>query len=108
MTIVHERYEVGEPEEGSGVYDIIRKPSWMQQGACRSYPSEWWFPNQWDDHHNTERAVAICAKCPVLRECQEYGMTQHHGIWAGLSENERRRMRRAQWSGSAGGVTNRP
>ena len=41
-------------------------------------------------------ARKICARCPVLRACLASAMAtgQEYGIWGGLTEDERRRLRR--------------
>ena len=38
----------------------------------------------------------MCARCPVRTECLEYalGNQEKFGIWGGLSERERRQLRR--------------
>jgi WhiB family redox-sensing transcriptional regulator len=41
-------------------------------------------------------AKAVCAVCPVTSQCLEFAL-QHkvaHGVWGGLSERERRTLRR--------------
>jgi WhiB family redox-sensing transcriptional regulator len=40
------------------------------------------------------RAKDICQSCPVLGECREYALQirEPHGVWGGLSENERRSL----------------
>ena len=37
----------------------------------------------------------MCAGCPVVVQCLEYALAQDErfGIWGGLSERERRRIR---------------
>ena len=37
------------------------------------------------------RAKAICARCPVIRECAAYAIAagERFGVWGGLSERER-------------------
>ena len=39
-------------------------------------------------------ARAICAVCPVREPCLEHAITdrEHHGVWGGLTERERRRL----------------
>ena len=41
-------------------------------------------------------AKAVCARCPVRRECgdEAVGRPENHGIWGGLNEDERARERR--------------
>jgi WhiB family redox-sensing transcriptional regulator len=38
------------------------------------------------------RAKAICAGCPVQPQCLDHALAiqEPHGIWGGLTENERR------------------
>ena len=70
---------------------------WMQHGACRGLShadaDRLFFPARGD---STAEAKAICARCPVRNECLEYALEHHEkfGIWGGLSERERRRLRR--------------
>jgi WhiB family transcriptional regulator, redox-sensing transcriptional regulator len=64
---------------------------WMDRGACRDSDPAVFFPARGED---TTTAKAICMTCPVLTTCQRFGMTQRHGVWGGLSERERRRLRR--------------
>jgi WhiB family redox-sensing transcriptional regulator len=39
----------------------------------------------------TDRAKAVCAGCPVRRQCLQYALAtrQMHGVWGGLTEDER-------------------
>ena len=41
-------------------------------------------------------AKAICGECPVTEACLQYALAtnQGAGVWGGLDEGERRRMRR--------------
>lgn len=40
------------------------------------------------------RAKEICRTCPVKAPCLDYAIRirEHHGIWGGLSEAERRNL----------------
>lgn len=44
------------------------------------------------------RALAVCAVCPMstLLRCREYAMrtNQQYGVWGGLTELQRKRLRR--------------
>jgi WhiB family transcriptional regulator, redox-sensing transcriptional regulator len=43
-----------------------------------------------------ERAKAVCAGCPVCGQCLDYALdTNQDGIWGGMTEDERRSLRRA-------------
>lgn len=76
------------------VLDVIR-PAWQHQGACHDMATEIFFP---DRGISTNPAKAICAGCTVRAECLEHSMTQpeRFGIWGGLSERERRRIRKVR------------
>lgn len=67
--------------------------SWKQQGACRGADPNLFYPTRGED---TGPPKAICHTCPVEQICAEYAIRYHedNGIWGGLSERERRRIRR--------------
>lgn len=77
------------------------RPAFFDQGACRTAPIEWFFPERGAD---TTRAKKICAGCPVLDVCREHGLHERHGIWGGLSERERRRVRAQRRAAAAQGA----
>ena len=66
---------------------------WMADGKCREVPPETFFPS---DGLGVIRAQRICATCDVSAECLEYALEndERFGIWGGLSERERRRLKR--------------
>lgn len=66
--------------------------AWQQLALCAQTDPEAFFPEKGG---STREAKAICAACEVRAECLEYALTkdERFGIWGGLSERERRRMR---------------
>lgn len=74
-------------------FNPFRKLPWASTAACRSLPSEIFFPERGQP---TEPAKAVCATCDHVIECHEYAMNfpKAQGIWGGRSERERRRIRR--------------
>lgn len=74
---------------------------WMAGAACR-HPDvrpEAFFPvvKGSQAHLFEAEAKAVCARCPVLEECREWALNvQEWGIAGGLSEEERRTVRRAR------------
>jgi WhiB family redox-sensing transcriptional regulator len=66
---------------------------WMRDGLCAQTDPEAFFPERGG---STRDAKAVCASCPVLVECRTYGMehNERFGVWGGLSERERRVLRR--------------
>lgn len=75
------------------------RPYWFTFAACRpeyaDRPLDQWvdqfFPGRGED---TRPIKDICAECPAQEACAEHGLAEKHGIWGGLSERERRRLRR--------------
>ncbi len=67
--------------------------SWMQQGKCLDADPEAFFPEKGG---STREAKRICAACEVREACLEYALAhdERFGIWGGLSERERRRLKR--------------
>ncbi len=67
-------------------------PAWYADAACArsDLPLAAFFPER---GQSTTHAKAVCATCSVRDECLELGLTQHHGIWGGKSERERRAIR---------------
>ena len=63
----------------------------------KEYDPEWWFPieiggtREWSRTPNAMKARAICATCPMIKECRDYSLRFDtiHGIWAGLDRHER-------------------
>lgn len=70
---------------------------WRELASCADgYNPELWYPGpgMFPQH---SQAVRICGLCPVRLECLELALAtpwdKDHGIWGGLSSNQRRRMR---------------
>jgi WhiB family redox-sensing transcriptional regulator len=68
-----------------------RDRTWMPQAACRGMNPDTFHPSRGE---SVRELKAICAECPVIDPCREYGISEKHGIWGGLSERERRTLRR--------------
>ena len=66
---------------------------WRQASACRDLDTAIFFP---DSEEASGPALAVCASCPVRGACLEFALItrQDDGIWGGLPETERRRLRR--------------
>lgn len=75
--------------------ELVPDMSWTDRGACVGEPPEIFFPGQGED---ASLAKGICARCPVRVDCLDFALstTERFGIWGGLSERERRRIRRAR------------
>lgn len=64
-------------------------PRWWERAACRGTDPEMFFPPPCAAPPRV--AKRICAGCPVRAKCLEYALAngERHGIWGGLSANER-------------------
>ena len=66
---------------------------WQEKALCAETDPEAFFPEKGG---STREAKKICTGCEVRAECLEYALSndERFGIWGGLSERERRRLRR--------------
>ncbi|MFF4344256.1 WhiB family transcriptional regulator [Kitasatospora sp. NPDC001540] len=72
---------------------------WRSRAACRDEDPELFFPigNTGPALLQIEEAKAVCSRrCPVREQCLTWAMAtgQDAGVWGGLSEDERRAMKR--------------
>ncbi|WP_194821273.1 WhiB family transcriptional regulator [Micromonospora sp. S-DT3-3-22] len=68
-------------------------PAWHEQANCRGTDTDEFYP---DKGGTTRTAKRICARCPVQAECRQDAIDRREpfGVWGGLSERERRQVRR--------------
>jgi len=73
---------------------------WIHRARCKDEDPELFFPVGTTGPAAAQLAAAkaICMQCPVKMECLEWAMAtgQDAGVWGGLSEDERRALRRAR------------
>jgi WhiB family redox-sensing transcriptional regulator len=99
------RYE-GDPAELVGALadllaELTARPAWHREAACRGKGSDRWFVDRGGD---IGPARALCSECSVRAECLEAGMAEEnrlHGLWGGMSPNERKQLRRQGSFGDA-------
>lgn len=62
---------------------------WAAAGACRGVDSRIFFPVSGD---TTDMAIAMCKRCPVLKDCRDYAVSypKLRGVWGGMSEQDRK------------------
>jgi WhiB family redox-sensing transcriptional regulator len=67
--------------------------AWMRDALCAQTDPEAFFPEKGG---STREAKKVCQSCPVRAGCLEYALAhdERFGIWGGMSERERRRLRR--------------
>ena len=78
---------------------------WVHRARCKDEEPELFFPigTTGPAALQIAAAKAICMQCEVRNECLEWAMAtgQDAGVWGGLSEEERRGLRRARRRGEA-------
>jgi len=71
---------------------------WRDIAACLDEDPELFFPigNTGPALVQIEQAKAICRRCTVVETCLQWAMDtgQDAGVWGGLSEDERRALKR--------------
>jgi WhiB family redox-sensing transcriptional regulator len=87
-------------EEVLHVMDMVLLPlsdveelAWQERALCAQTDPEAFFPEKGG---STREAKKICLSCEVRTECLEYALSsdERFGIWGGLSERERRRLKK--------------
>jgi WhiB family redox-sensing transcriptional regulator len=71
--------------------------NWRDRALCLNEDPELFFPSS--EHRSSrqlEEAKAVCAACPVRRDCLQSAVKigVAHGVWGGLSELELRSLNR--------------
>ncbi|WP_223694656.1 WhiB family transcriptional regulator [Leifsonia poae] len=67
--------------------------AWQSDSLCAQTDPEAFFPEKGG---STRDAKRICSSCEVRSQCLEYALAndERFGIWGGLSERERRKLRK--------------
>jgi WhiB family redox-sensing transcriptional regulator len=67
--------------------------SWQERALCAQTDPEAFFPEKGG---STREAKKVCLSCEVRGECLEYALAndERFGIWGGLSERERRKLKK--------------
>lgn len=75
---------------------------WMEYAACKNVDQSLFFPTQYEVTSARNRRVLlpgqkICASCLYRSTCLDYAIEHglDYGIWGGLLERERVRIRRS-------------
>jgi WhiB family redox-sensing transcriptional regulator len=84
LSLVADSYEL-EPES--------EENQWQDRALCAQTDPEAFFPEKGG---STREAKRICLGCEVKDQCLDYALAhdERFGIWGGLSERERRRLKR--------------
>jgi WhiB family redox-sensing transcriptional regulator len=87
------------PAVGGNVLSLFGDPAeegllaWQERALCAQTDPEAFFPEKGG---STREAKKVCTQCEVRAECLEYALAhdERFGIWGGLSERERRKLKR--------------
>jgi|GEM_PF-70733 len=94
------------------VPDSERAVDWRDTAACSEYDPELFFPvgNTGRALLQIEEAKAVCRRCPVMDQCLQWALEsgEDYGIWGGLSETERRALKRRRARGRADQPAGKP
>jgi WhiB family redox-sensing transcriptional regulator len=79
--------------ELADIFDPAEPPEWQDRALCAQTDPEAFFPEKGG---STREAKRICQGCEVKGECLEYALAhdERFGIWGGLSERERRKLKK--------------
>ena len=73
---------------------------WVHRARCKDEDPELFFPvgTTGPAADQVDAAKSICMQCEVRGQCLEWAMAtgQDAGVWGGLSEEERRALRRTR------------
>ncbi|EHY88772.1 Transcription factor WhiB [Saccharomonospora azurea NA-128] len=87
----------GHPDDDLGVltelFDVTDEQDWQERALCAQTDPEAFFPEKGG---STREAKRICQVCEVRDDCLEYALAhdERFGIWGGLSERERRKLKK--------------
>jgi WhiB family redox-sensing transcriptional regulator len=90
--VIHEGTNVAvnlfEDQEGE-----LTELTWQERALCAQTDPEAFFPEKGG---STREAKKVCLGCDVRGDCLEYALAhdERFGIWGGLSERERRRLKK--------------
>ena len=85
--------EAGYPALPAGGAAPAGDESWREDALCAETDPEAFFPEKGG---STREAKRVCVGCDVRTECLEYALSndERFGIWGGLSERERRKLKK--------------
>jgi WhiB family redox-sensing transcriptional regulator len=83
---------------GSRPDEELEYMDWRHRAACRDEDPELFFPigNTGPALLQIEEAKTVCRRCAVVDTCLQWALEtgQDAGVWGGMSEDERRALKR--------------
>ncbi len=91
--VAHQLGKLSRPTFATEFNEDGTKKGWQDFSNCLGVDQDLFFPER---GHSTREAKEVCQECVVREDCLEYALAngKKFGIWGGLSERERRRIRR--------------
>ena len=73
---------------------LSERPAWHEDALCVQVGGDVFFPEP-DSGGSVRQVKALCFGCDVRAQCLQFALEhdERHGIWGGLSELERRRLK---------------
>ena len=92
-TMFAERGEIAVSELAEMILVDSTVRIWQRQANCMGVDPDLFFPER---GASTREAKEVCRGCVVREDCLEFALAngEKFGIWGGLSERERRKIRR--------------
>jgi WhiB family transcriptional regulator, redox-sensing transcriptional regulator len=77
----------------NSVISLERELSWQESALCAQTGADFFFPAPGS---STREAKQLCGACEGREACLSYALDndERFGVWGGLSEKERQRLRR--------------
>ena len=86
------------PGQGATSWKERVTMDWRHRAECLNHDPELFFPigNTGPAITQIQEAKAVCQKCDVMTACLKFALEsgQDSGVWGGLSEDERRSLKR--------------
>lgn len=94
LRIGHQSQGEWNDETLAELFLLMEKPEWHERAACKGLTDLMYS----ERGESTREAKAVCASCPVRRQCRESALERNEqwGVWGGMSGKERRRARRGR------------
>jgi len=91
-------YASGGKESNVEIFELMsgmEDRGWQARANCMGVDPDLFFPER---GASTREAKEVCRGCVAREDCLEYALDngEKFGIWGGMSERERRRLRRAR------------
>ena len=94
--------------DGLPAMRLITRGHWRALAACQSVDPDLFFPVSASGKslEQVTAAKAICSACPVRPECLAFALKtgQVHGVWGGLTEEERHQAAKPGGRGTYAGT----